>query len=97
MRIVELQIGQQSVTVEDAELVDKGAVREVITKTGKRLHVSNSVIRDASGTIGISIWDSDIDRVKIGDRVRVANAVVKDFHGKPAINLVKGSIIEVIV
>jgi replication factor A1 len=96
MRIIDLQIGQQKVSVEEAELVKKGGVREVVMKAGKRLHVSNSVIQDASGTIGISIWDADIEKVKEGDRVRVTDVAVKDFHGKPSINLVKGSTIEVI-
>ena len=96
MNIMDLQIGQQDVTLEDAELVEKGSPREVVTRTGMKILVSNGAVKDATGVIPISIWRDDIPRVKQGDRLRVTGAVVKEFRGKPAINLVKGSVIEVL-
>ena len=45
MKIAELRVGNENVSLE-AELAEKGEVRDVVTKFGKRLKVCNCVIRD---------------------------------------------------
>lgn len=96
MNIKDLKAGLKGISVEEAELVEKGPTREFVTAQGRRLHVSNSVIRDATGSVPISIWDADIEKVQVGDKVSVTNVIVKDFRGSPSISMVRGSTIKVL-
>ncbi len=84
-KISDLRDGMRKVNVE-ATIVDKGRVREVMTYRGPA-RVANFTIEDDSGTITLTLWNDDIDRVDIGDRVRIENGYVTSFRGKLQLNV----------
>ena len=97
MTISELKAGMTDVDLE-AELTKKGEEREVITKYGKHLRVSNSEVSDETGSIALSLWGDAIEAVDMGDKVRISKAMVNEYKGKLQLALGKfGTIKRVIV
>ncbi len=86
MNVKELRIGMANVEVE-AELTEKKSERDVVTKFGKHLRVSNCIVTDETGSIGISLWQDAIDLVNVGDQVKITGASVHEYKGTPQLNL----------
>ncbi|MCL4375289.1 OB-fold nucleic acid binding domain-containing protein [Candidatus Marsarchaeota archaeon] len=95
MKISELKAGAQNVEVE-AEVAEKGEPREVITKYGRRTNVANVTLRDASGSITLSLWGKDIDTVNVGDKIKISNGYVGEFRGVPQLSVGKFGKMEVV-
>ena len=79
MKISELKDGTGKVNIE-AKVIEKEATREVNTKFG-RSKVANAVIEDDSGTIALTLWGDDADKVKEGDSLKIENGFVKEWNG----------------
>ena len=39
-------------------------------------------LRDNSGSIPLTLWEEDIDRVQNGYKIKIRNGMVKEIHGK---------------
>ncbi len=85
MKINELRVGASNVTVQ-GKVIQKEDARQVNTKYGKTLRVANIVIQDDSGSMPMSLWNEDIEKVKVGDTVEVENAYVNEFRGNPQLS-----------
>ncbi len=94
MKINELKAGASNVNIE-AKVVKKDDPREVVTKYGKRLSVANITLEDETGTIMMSVWGNDIDKVHVGDKVEITNGYVSEFRGTPQLSTGKFGKIEV--
>ncbi len=94
MKINELKAGASNVNIE-AKVVKKDDPREVVTKYGKRLSVANITLEDDTGTIMMSVWGNDIDKINVGDKVEVTNGYVSEFRGTPQLSTGKFGKIEV--
>lgn len=69
--------------VEDLELtiVEKEEPRDVVTKYGKESRVCVAVAEDAEGNrVNLSLWDGEIDLVRVGMRVRITNGWARTFN-----------------
>ena len=78
MKISELEKRQSGVNI-------TATIKEIeeprsFDKFGKTVRVANAVIEDDSGTIKLTLWNEDIDKVKVGDKVRVTNGYVNEFQ-----------------
>lgn len=80
MKISDLQVGQGNADIE-AEVVEVGEPRE-INKFGRSIRVATATIKDESGTIKMSLWNQDIDKVQAGSRIKVTNGYVNEFQGE---------------
>ena len=78
MKISDLKDGTGKVDIE-AKVVEREATREVNTKFG-HTKVANAVIEDDSGTISLTLWGDDADKVKEGDTVKIENGFVKEWN-----------------
>jgi len=78
--IKELQPKQSNVNVE-GEITEKGEVRE-FQKFGNPGRVCSAKIKDESGEIGLTLWNDQIDQVKVGDRVRITKGYVNEWQGE---------------
>ena len=67
MNISELKSGSSKVEIE-GEIVSIDETRE-INKYGRKLRVANATIKDDSGSITLTLWNEDIDKVKAGDKI----------------------------
>lgn len=95
MKISELKAGASNVDVK-AEVTQKEEPREVVTKYGKRLSVASIMLKDDSGSISMSLWGEDIDKVDVGDVVEITNGYVSEFRGTPQLSAGKFGKIEVV-
>ena len=93
MKISELKAGQGSVNIE-ATVTEMGETRE-FNKYGRILKVANAMIRDDSGSIKLSLWNADIDRVKVGNTIKITNGYVSEFQGEKQLTTGKFGKLEV--
>lgn len=80
MNISQLKSGSSKVEIE-CEIVSIDTTRE-INKYGRMLRVANATIKDDSGTMTLTLWNEDIDKVKAGDRIKIENGYVNEFQNK---------------
>jgi len=84
MAIKDLKIREGNVDVV-VEVVDKGEVRE-FQKFGKPGRVCNAKIKDESGDMVLTLWNEDIDKVKVGDKIHIKNGYVSEWQGEPQLS-----------
>ncbi|MFH1770986.1 MAG: SOSS complex subunit B family protein [archaeon] len=79
MKISELQAKQGNVEIQ-AEIVDISPVRE-FQKFGKTGRVANATIKDGSGQVTMTLWNEQIDTVKVGDKIEIKDGYVNEWQG----------------
>jgi len=94
MKISELRTGQGSANIE-AEVTEVSEARE-FEKYGRTLKVATAKIKDDSGEIKLSLWNADIDKVKVGDIVKITNGYVSEFQGEKQLTTGKFGKLEVL-
>ena len=94
MTINELQARQGNVNL-TLEIVELEEPRE-FEKFGKKGRVSNAVAKDATGTIKLTLWNEDIDKVKAGDSVKIENGWVGEWQGELQLSTGKFGKLEVL-
>ncbi len=94
MKISELKPKQSGVNVE-ATVVEIEEPRS-FSRYGRYVRVTNAIIDDGSGKIKLTLWNRDIDRVKVGDTVRVTNGYVNMFRDEKQLTAGKFGKLEVV-
>jgi len=94
MKISELKPGTKDVVIE-AEIEEIGPVRE-FNKFGNPGKVANATIIDDSGKIQLTLWNDQIDQVKVGSKIKIVNGFVNEWQGQPQITSGKFGTLEVI-
>ncbi len=79
MKIAEIKDDSRKINVE-AKVVEKEDTRDVTTKFGTTLKVANAVLEDDSGSIQLTLWGDDADKVKQGDTIKIENGFVKEWN-----------------
>ena len=87
MKISELKAGAGNVDV-TGEIVSIDQPRE-INKMGRTLRVANATLKDDSGTITLTLWNDDIDKVQEGNKVHITNGYVNTWQDKTQLTLGK--------
>lgn len=92
--ISELKAAQGKVDIE----VEVKSISEPRTfnKYGKDLRVASAQVIDASGEIVLSLWNEDIDKVKVGDKIKITNGYVSEFNGQKQLTSGKFGKLEVV-
>ena len=91
--IKDLQAKQGKVEIE-AEVVELGPVRE-FNKFGKTGRVANAKIKDNSGSIVLTLWNEEIDKIKAGAKIKIINGYVNEWQGEKQLSAGKFGQIEV--
>jgi len=94
MKISELKPRQSGVNVE-ATVVEIEEPRS-FSRYGRYVRVTNAIIDDGSGKIKLTLWNRDIDRVKVGDTIRVVNGYVNMFRDEKQLTAGKFGKLEVV-
>lgn len=94
MKISELKEKQGNVEIE-AKVKDIGEVRE-FNKFGKIGRVANATISDDSGDVKLTLWNDEIDKIKVGDKVKISNGFVNVFQGEKQLTAGKFGKIEIV-
>jgi len=76
---------QVNVTV---KVVSKGEARETTSRRDGSTHrVVDALVGDETGSVYLTLWDDNIDKVKEGDTVNVKNGYVSLFRGSMRLNI----------
>jgi len=81
MKISELKAGMRNVSV-TGKIDSVGEPRTVNLKAGGTNNVADAIISDESGSIKLSLWGDDINKVRPGDKVSVENGYINTFKGE---------------
>lgn len=94
-KIEELKYGMKKINV-DARIVDVPPRKLVTTEYGNQFYVSNVKIADDTGSIRLSLWNGQIEKVHVGDKVEIENCYVSSFAGEQQLRIGRKGIISVI-
>ena len=93
MKISEIQRGMSNVSVE-GKIIDISEVREVNTRYGNK-SVADATIEDDSGQIKLTLWEDQIQSVRVGDKVTVTGGYVTEFRDVVQLNIPRSGKLEV--
>lgn len=88
MKISELKAGMRNVSVV-AKVDSVGQPRTVNLKAGGTNTVADAVISDETGSIKLSLWGEDINKLATGDKISVENGYINTFKGENSISVGK--------
>ncbi len=86
MKISELKPGMRRVDVE-AKVLSLSDAREVTTRTGDQSRVATADVTDDSGAVKLTLWNEQIDQVKVNSSVKIENGYVTSFRGETQLNV----------
>jgi replication factor A1 len=88
MKISELKAGMRNVSIV-AKVDSMGESRTVNLKSGGTNSVADAIVSDESGSIKLSLWGDDINKIQAGDRISVENGYINTFKGENSISVGK--------
>ncbi|MEW5841132.1 DNA-binding protein [Nitrososphaera sp.] len=88
MKISELKAGMRNVSV-TAKVDSVGQPRTVNLKSGGTNTVADAVISDETGSIKLSLWGDDINKIQAGDRISIENGYISTFRNENSISVGK--------
>ncbi|MBU0615764.1 MAG: hypothetical protein KJ601_06740 [Nanoarchaeota archaeon] len=94
MQVKDLQARQGKVEIV-LEIAEKGEVRE-FEKFGKKGKVCSCKAKDDTGNIILSLWNEQVDKIKVGDKVKVTNGYVGEWQGEKQLSTGKFGTLEVL-
>jgi replication factor A1 len=87
LKIKDLRDGTKRVDIE-AKVIEKAGAREVMSRyKDVVLRVANATISDETGKIKLTLWNDQIDQVKVNDTVKIENGYVTSFRGEIQLNI----------
>jgi len=70
------------------KVVSKSEIRETISRSDGSSHrVADALVGDETGSIYMTLWDDNIDKVKEGDIIDIKNGYVSLFKGSMRLNI----------
>ena len=86
MKISELKPGMRRVDI-TAKLLDISEAREVTTRAGEQSRVATATVTDDSGSVKLTLWNEQIDQVKVNASITIENGYVTSFRGETQLNV----------
>ena len=93
-KIKDLKPRQAKVNIE-AEVIELSTIRE-FSKFGKVGKVCNAKIKDDSGEITLTLWNDEIEKVKVGSKIKISNGYVGEWQGERQLSAGKFGKLEII-
>jgi replication factor A1 len=94
-RIEDLRAGMKNVNLK-AKVLDIPKPNLVYTRWGNQAYVSNLLINDGTGTMKISLWNEQINKISEGDTIEIRNGSVANYKGELQIRIARNGSIDVI-
>ena len=79
----------------EGKIIDVSDSREVNTRYGQK-RVADATLEDDSGTIKLSLWEAQIDTVKVGARISISGGYVTEFRDEMQLNLPRSGKLDVL-
>ena len=74
---------------------DKGEARS-FEKFGKTGRVCSATVKDDSGELKLTLWNDDVDKVKVGDKIHLKNGWCSEYQGEKQLSSGKFGELEVL-
>ncbi|MCJ7762795.1 OB-fold nucleic acid binding domain-containing protein [Candidatus Bathyarchaeota archaeon] len=88
-KVGELTPASRAVNV-TAKVVSKSEIRDIpLGRDGSAHRVCDALVGDETGSVYLTLWDDNIEKVKENDTVRVENGYVTLFKGNMRLNIGK--------
>ena len=94
MELSELKPKQGQVEIV-GEITEIGETRE-FSKFGKAGRVATAMIQDSSGKMKLTLWNEQIDQVKVGDSVKISDGYVGEWQGEKQLSTGRNGTLEVV-
>ncbi|NHJ47169.1 MAG: single-stranded DNA-binding protein [Asgard group archaeon] len=88
MKIANLVADMRNVDVR-FRVISKGETREINSRDGKTLNLSEVEVGDETGRIYLTLWNSSIDLLEIGEIAEVKNGFIKVVRDELRLNVGK--------
>jgi len=75
-------------------ILSKSNPRTVKTKDGQEHMVAEATVGDRTGSVKLSLWDTQINEILAGDIIDLRNAYVNSFGGRLRLNIGRFGTIE---
>ncbi|MBI4153992.1 DNA-binding protein [Candidatus Woesearchaeota archaeon] len=94
MKVSELKPrqGKVDIVIEVTEILST----KEFQKFGQSGRVATMAAKDDSGTIKLTLWNEEIDKVKVGDKIKITNGYVSEFQGEKQLSAGKFGKLEVV-
>ncbi len=66
----------------ELKVVELEEPRTYTRRDGREGRVTTAIAEDDTGKIKISLWDADIDRVKVGNKIKITNGYARLFRNE---------------
>jgi len=74
----------------EAKITEKSDPREVTSRFKNETYlVATATIADETGTVKLTLWNDQIDKVNVNDVVKIDNGYVTSFRGEIQLNVGK--------
>ncbi|HID60350.1 MAG TPA: DNA-binding protein [Hadesarchaea archaeon] len=81
MKAIDVRPDMRRIDLE-LKVVELEEPRTYVRRDGREGKVTTAIAEDDTGNIKISLWDADIDRVKVGDRIKITNGYARLFRNE---------------
>ncbi len=78
------------------KVIEINPSKEVTTKDGKTHNVAEVLVGDETGCVLLSLWDENIEKVKVGQTLSIKNGYVSLFRGSIRLNIGRYGSMEVV-
>lgn len=96
MKIKDLRNGMKNITLE-ATVVEKTEAHEVLSRFKDEVYkVATAIIEDETGKIKLTLWNEQINIVKVNDKIKLERGYVSMFRGEIQLNVGKNGVLKVI-
>jgi replication factor A1 len=79
VKISDIKDGDNEITVE-GEITEKTYAREVRSRYGRVLIVSDATLKDETGKITLTLWNEQVKQVMVGDHIKIENGYAKTYQ-----------------
>lgn len=94
MNIKDLLANQGNISLE-AKIISKEEPR-TFSKFGKEGKVCNAILADSTGEVSLTLWNDDIEKIKVGDTIKLENGWCSEFKGQKQVSSGKFGKLEVV-
>ncbi len=94
MHVKELYPRQGKIDIE-VEITDISEPRS-FERFDKKGRVATATVKDETGTIKLTLWNDEIDKVKVGDKIKITNGYCSEFQGEKQLTAGRFGKLEVI-
>jgi replication factor A1 len=86
----------KNITLE-AKVIEKTEAHEVLSRFRDETYkVATAIIEDDTGKIKLTLWNEQINQVKVNDKIKLEKGYVSTFRGELQLNIGKNGLLTVV-